>query len=115
MAEPLVTLHTDDARLVPLALDYLPVAAFIGVSFVIQNSYTVFLQLSGKARLVVRITIAQMIINLLLDLLLIIVFGWGLTGAVVATISSYLLSLVMIVPEVRRQWRIFALRSVFHS
>lgn len=115
LAGPFVTLHTDDARLVPLALDYLPVAAFIGVSFVIQNSYTVFLQLSGKARLVVRVTIAQMVINLLLDLLLIIVLGWGLTGAVVATISSYLLSLVMIVPEVRRQWRIFALRSVFHS
>ena len=56
LAEPLISLHTEDARLVPLALDYLPVAAFIGVSFVIQNSYTVFLQLSGKARLVVRVT-----------------------------------------------------------
>lgn len=84
LAEPLISLHTEDARLVPLALDYLPVAAFIGVSFVIQNSYTVFLQLSGKARLVVRVTIAQMVINLLLDLLLIIGFGWGLTGAVLA-------------------------------
>jgi len=115
LAEPLISLHTEDARLVPLALDYLPVAAFIGVSFVIQNSYTVFLQLSGKARLVVRVTIALMVINLLLDLLLIIGFGWGLTGAVLATIGSYLLSLVMIVPEVRRQWRIFALRSVCHS
>jgi hypothetical protein len=66
----------------------------------------VFLQLSGKARLVVRVTIAQMVINLLLDLLLIIGLGWGLRGAVLATIGSYLLSLVMIVPEVRRQWRI---------
>ncbi len=114
-AQSLVSLYTDNPRLTPLALDYLPVAAFIGVAFAIQNSYTVFLQLVGKARLVVRVTIAQMMINLLFDMLFIVVCGWGLQGAVYATICSYLLSLVMVVPEVRRQWRIFALKSVFHS
>ena len=30
-----------------------------------------------------------------------VVFGWGIQGAVYATICSYLLSLVMVVPEVR--------------
>ena len=114
-APSLVGLYTDNARLYPLALDYLPVAAFIGVAFAIQNSYTVFLQLTGKARLVVRVTIVQMMINLLFDMLFIVVCGWGLQGAVYATICSYLLSLVMVVPEVRRQWRIFAPQSVLHS
>ena len=114
-APSLVGLYTDSARLYPLAIDYLPVAAFIGVAFAIQNSYTVFLQLIGKANLVVRVTIVQMMINLLFDMLFIVVCGWGLQGAVYATICSYLLSLVMIVPEVRRQWRIFALKSVFRS
>lgn len=114
-AQSLVSLYTDNPRLTPLALDYLPVAAFIGVAFAIQNSYTVFLQLVGKARLVVRVTIAQMMINLLFDMLFIVVCDWGIQGAVYATICSYLLSLVMVVPEVRRQWRIFALKSVFHS
>ena len=114
-AQPLVGLYTDNARLYPLALDYLPVAAFIGVAFAIQNSYTVFLQLTGKARLVVRVTIVQMMINLLFDMLFIVVFGWGIQGAVYATICSYLLSLVMVVPEVRRQWRVFALTSVLRS
>ena len=109
-APSLVGLYTDSARLYPLAIDYLPVAAFIGVAFAIQNSYTVFLQLIGKANLVVRVTIVQMMINLLFDMLFIVVCGWGLQGAVYATICSYLLSLVMIVPEVRRQWRIFALK-----
>ena len=113
-APSLVGLYTDNARLYPLALDYLPAAAFIGVAFAIQNSYTVFLQLTGKASLVVRVTIAQMVINLLFDLLF-VVFGWGIQGAVYATICSYLLSLVMVVPEVRRQWRVFALTSVFRS
>ena len=114
-AQSLVSLYTDNPRLTPLALDYLPVAAFIGAAFAIQNSYTVFLQLVGKARLVVRVTIAQMMINLLFDMLFIVVCDWGVQGAVYATICSYLLSLVMVVPEVRRQWRIFALKSVFHS
>ena len=114
-AQSLVSLYTDNPRLTPLALDYLPVAAFIGVAFAIQNSYTVFLQLVGKARLVVRVTIAQMMINLLFDMMFIVVCDWGIQGAVYATICSYLLSLVMVVPEVRRQWRIFALKSVFHS
>ena len=113
-AQPLVGLYTDNARLYPLALDYLPVAAFIGVAFAIQNSYTVFLQLTGKASLVVRVTIVQMMINLLFDMLF-VVFGWGIQGAVYATICSYLLSLVMVVPEVRRQWRVFALTSVLRS
>ena len=113
-APSLVGLYTDNARLYPLALDYLPAAAFIGVAFALQNSYTVFLQLTGKASLVVRVTIAQMVINLLFDLLF-VVFGWGIQGAVYATICSYLLSLVMVVPEVRRQWRVFALTSVFRS
>ena len=113
-APSLVGLYTDNARLYPLALDYLPAAAFIGVAFAIQHSYTVFLQLTGKASLVVRVTIAQMVINLLFDLLF-VVFGWGIQGAVYATICSYLLSLVMVVPEVRRQWRVFALTSVFRS
>lgn len=112
-APSFVGLYTDNARLLPLALEFLPVAPFIGVAFAIQNSYTIFLQLVGKARLVVRITIVQMIINLLFDLLFIVVFGWGIRGAVLATICSYLLSLVMVVTEVRRQWRVFALRSVF--
>ena len=114
-APSLVGLYTDNARLYPLVLDYLPVAAFIGVAFAIQNSYTVFLQLTGKASLVVRVTIVQMMINLLFDLLFIVVFGWGIQGAVYATICSYLLSLVMVVPEVRRQWRVFALTSVLRS
>ena len=114
-AQSLVSLYTDNPRLTPLALDYLPVAAFIGVAFAIQNSYTVFLQLVGKARLVVRVTLAQIMINLLFDMLFIVVCDWGIQGAVYATICSYLLSLVMVVPEVRRQWRIFALKSVFHS
>ena len=87
-APSLVGLYTDNARLYPLALDYLPAAAFIGVAFAIQNSYTVFLQLTGKASLVVRITIVQMMINLLFDLLFIVVFGWGIQGAVYATICS---------------------------
>ena len=72
-APSFIGLFTDDARLCPLAMEYLPVAAFIGVAFAIQNSYTVFLQLSGRASLVVRITIVQMVVNLLLDLLFIIV------------------------------------------
>ena len=114
-AQPLVGLYTDNARLYPLALDYLPAAAFIGVAFAIQNSYTVFLQLTGKASLVVRVTIVQMMINLLFDMLFVVVFGWGIQGAVYATICSYLLSLVMVVPEVRRQWRVFALTSVLRS
>ncbi len=114
-APSLVGLYTDNARLYPLALDYLPAAAFIGVAFAIQNSYTVFLQLTGKASLVVRVTIVQMMINLLFDLLFVVVFGWGIQGAVYATICSYLLSLVMVVPEVRRQWRVFALTSVLRS
>lgn len=97
-APSFVSLYTDNVRLYPLAIEYLPVAPFIGVAFAIQNSYTVFLQLCGKASLVVRVTIAQMVINLLADLLFIVVFGWGLQGAVFATICSYLLSLVMIVP-----------------
>ena len=114
-APSLVGLYTDNARLYPLALDYLPAAAFIGVAFAIQNSYTVFLQLTGKASLVVRVTIVQMMINLLFDMLFVVVFGWGIQGAVYATICSYLLSLVMVVPEVRRQWRVFALTSVLRS
>ena len=114
-AQSLVSLYTDNPRLTPLALDYLPVAAFIGVAFAIQNSYTVFLQLIGKANLVVRVTIAQMMINLLFDMMFIVVCDWGIQGAVYATICSYLLSLVMVVPEVRRQWRVFALTSVLRS
>ncbi len=114
-APSLVNLYTDNPRLVPLCIEYLPAAAFIGVAFAIQNSYTVFLQLIGKAQLVVRVTIVQMMINLLFDMLFIVVCGWSLHGAVYATICSYLLSLVMVVPEVRRQWRIFALKSVFRS
>ena len=114
-APSLVGLYTDNPRLAPLALDYLPAAAFIGVAFAIQNSYTVFLQLIGQGRLVVAVTIAQMMINLVFDMLFIVVFGWGIQGAVYATICSYLLSLVMIVPEVRRQWRIFAPQSVLRS
>ena len=87
-APSLVGLYTDNARLYPLALDYLPAAAFIGVAFAIQNSYTVFLQLTGKASLVVRVTIVQMMINLLFDLLFVVVFGWGIQGAVYATIDG---------------------------
>ena len=90
-------------------------ATFIGVAFAIQNSFTVFLQLTGKARLVVRVTIVQMIINLLLDMLFVVGFGWGLQGAVYATVCSYLLSLVMVIPEIRRQWHIFTPTSVFRS
>lgn len=60
-------------------------------AYILQNVFQAFLVTAGKPKLGLAITIISGVANIILDWLFIVVFGWGLTGAAVATAISQIL------------------------
>jgi len=59
----------------------------IGIPFlVLQDTFQSFFATAEKPKLGLVVTISAGVINILLDALFIIVFGWGLAGAAIATV-----------------------------
>jgi putative MATE family efflux protein len=62
---------------------------------VFYNMYTAYLRALGDSRSPLYILICCTVLNTALDLLFVIVFGWGVAGAAVATVISQLVSAVL--------------------
>ena len=57
-------------------------------AFVLQFSFQSFFSTAGKPRLCLYITVLAGVVNIILDAIFIIAFGWGLKGAAFATVIS---------------------------
>ena len=96
---PLVNLLCPDAHIQGYAADYLAVilpAAFIYMGMIVSQ---LFVTLDGEPRRVTLAVSVSMTVNLALDYIFIRFCGWGMTGAALATVASYLAAMIVLTPH----------------
>lgn len=101
-SDSVAALLTDEIRLLPLLQDYLPVTFIGSVVIAVQVMLMVFVKLSGHPEIVTRAVLVECVSNIILDLLLVGYFSFGISGAAWATTLSILCSLLYLVPFVQK-------------
>jgi putative MATE family efflux protein len=81
----------------PLVKEYLTVIVLFSFSFIITNTLTVFIRNDKAPKLAMWSTSIGSIANILLDILFIFIFNWGMRGASIATAISSMLSLFILI------------------
>lgn len=110
----LLTFGASDATL-PYARDYMRIILMgVLISHVFQ-SLCAQTRATGYPRTAMRTQLLAVVLNILLDLLFIFGFDWGLRGAALATVSSQLLALLFLLPRFfdHRNY-LFLSRNIFH-
>ena len=94
--ESVMKLMSSGADQVGYARDYLQIVVWGLPFYVIGNLLLTLLRAEGKAKLAALITIATALINIVVDIVLIFGFGWGVEGAAVATlVGGYIMLTVL--------------------
>ena len=94
-AEPLLYFVNTPAEIVPLGVDYLRFY-FLGSvpSFLYNALSSVYIAL-GNSKTPLKFLIISSVVNVILDLVFIIYFRWGVAGAATATAISQLIAMVL--------------------
>lgn len=94
-------LLTTEERLLPLLTSYMPIS-FIGALFVaFQLTMAQFVRISGRPALVTKCMVAGSVGNILLDLIFVVGFGWGMYGAAAASALAALFSTTVFIPYLK--------------
>ncbi|QQO10051.1 MATE family efflux transporter [Breznakiella homolactica] len=84
-APQLCSLMGADAELLPLSVEYLRWIALFGIIYMPGLGISIFVRNDGNPGLEMAGTLAGALVNIVLDYLFIMRFGWGIAGAAVAT------------------------------
>lgn len=83
-----------------LAIDYLKIC-FLGITFqLLYNIGTAILRALGNTKDPLYFLIFSCILNLILDILFIVYFGWGVKGAAIATLISQILATLLVMYKI---------------
>lgn len=94
--ENIMTLMGSGADQLKEARKYLEIVVWGLPFYVVGNLLLTLLRAEGKAKLAALITIATAVVNVVVDIILIFGFGWGVEGAAVATlIGGYMLLTIL--------------------
>lgn len=109
----IVTALGAEADLLPLIDRYwVPWLMAVWVGAILYFGYSLC-RAHGETRLPGLMMVVTSLINLALDPLYIFVFGWGLPGAALATLSAFSVGAIVIYPRVAaRHWLAFDLRAL---
>ncbi|WP_020613502.1 MATE family efflux transporter [Sediminispirochaeta bajacaliforniensis] len=89
--DELLTFLNLEGELRPFGRDYLGVLLYFYIFMTINIGFSIFLRTEGKPVLSLFFSLAGNCLNLLLDYLFIVVYGWGMRGAALATGIALLL------------------------
>ena len=79
-----------------LAVDYLKIC-FLGITFqLLSNIGTAILRALGNTKDPLYFLVFSCVLNLILDILFIVYFGWGVKGAAIATLVSQILAALLV-------------------
>ncbi len=102
----LILLDTPDEIIQP-SVDYLSII-FIGIPFVVlYNLYSSLLRGIGNSKIPLYSIILSSIVNIILDLVFINIFRWGIRGAAVATVIAQVISSAYLYFHVSRHYSMF--------
>ena len=85
---PVGQLFKATGSLLDLAVLYGTICAIALPAFMLQQAFQSFLPAAGKPKVGLAVIVGAGVTNIALDALFIIVFGWGLAGAAIATAIS---------------------------
>ncbi|MBZ3935916.1 MATE family efflux transporter [Methanimicrococcus blatticola] len=83
--EQVASLLGADETLMPLVLPYLKWIALFGIIYMPGLGLSIFVRNDGAPKLAMIGTLAGAILNIILDYVFIMEFGWGISGAAIAT------------------------------
>ena len=100
-------------QILPLAQDYMQVLLIGNPAFILMWGLSTMVGVDGSPRLVSLAVIIDNAVNLLLDIVFIKFFGWGITGSSAATVVGHLVGIAILLthwrkPENRRLVPVFS-------
>ncbi len=102
MAEPLLLYVNTPAEIVPLGVDYLKFYFLGSVPIFVYNALSSVYTALGNSRTPLKFLIISSVVNVVLDLVFIINFRWGVAGAAAATALSQLLAMALALKDMPR-------------
>ncbi len=97
--QPLVNLLCADDGLKNVTTEFLDVTLYGALFYMMSVVLEMFVAVDGNPKRVTMAVISCVITNLTLDYLFIKCFGWGVRGAATATVLSYLVSVIVLLPH----------------
>ena len=102
-----------EERILPLTQDYTRVLLLGNPAFILMWGLSTMVGVDGSPRLVSLAVIIDNVVNLLLDIVFIKWFGWGITGSSAATVVGHLVGIAILLthwrnPENRRLVPVFS-------
>ena len=88
-------------QILPLAEDYMRVLLIGNPAFILMWGLSTMVGVNGSPRLVSLAVIIDNVVNLLLDIVFIQWFGWGITGSSAATVVGHLVGIAILLSH----WR----------
>ena len=100
-------------QILPLAEDYMQVLLIGNPAFILMWGLSTMVGVDGSPRLVSVAVIIDNVVNLLLDIVFIKWFGWGITGSSAATVVGHLVGIAILLshwrkPDKRRLTPVFS-------
>jgi len=94
-------------HILPLARDYMQVLLIGNPAFIVMWGLSTMVGVDGSPKLVSLAVIVDNVVNLLLDIVFIQIFDWGITGSSAATVVGHLVGIAILLthwikPENRR-------------
>ncbi len=110
----------DHEQILPLAQDYMQVLLIGNPAYIIMWGLSTMVGVDGSPRLVSLAVIVDNVVNLVLDIVFIQVFGWGIAGSSAATVVGHLVGIAILLchwrnPENRRLQLVTASDGLFPS
>ncbi|MBP3827845.1 MAG: hypothetical protein ILA07_07360 [Prevotella sp.] len=107
-------------HILPLARDYMQVLLLGNPAFILMWGLSTMVGVDGKPKLVSVAVIIDNVLNLLLDIVFIQCFGWGIIGSSAATVVGHLVGIAILLshwwnPANRRLTLTFKLDGLFTS
>ena len=102
----------NEGPILPLAEDYIQILLIGNPAFILMWGLSTMVGVDGSPRLVSLAVIIDNVVNLLLDIVFIKWFGWGITGSSAATVVGHLVGIAILLthwrkPENRRLLPVF--------
>jgi multidrug efflux pump len=85
-AEPLAVALGASTKTLGYTATYLRIVSFSGIFSIISNCYTNIIRAEGKSTTAMMGTLIGNLMNVILDPIMILAFGWGVAGAAIATV-----------------------------
>ena len=114
---PTSRLLCDNEQLLPMARDYMQVLLIGNPAFILVWGLSTMVGVDGSPKLVSTAIIIDNVVNLLLDIVFIKWFGWGIAGSSAATVVGHLVGIAILLshwlkPENRRLVPVFSTDSL---